>query len=158
MLAFQPKDTKRLIAAALGNVENDLAIEGCRIFNVFTKEFLEATVYICDGFISHVEYNKKNSALPSKQRLQLNGILCPGFIDAHTHIESSLLVPEHYAAMVLPHGTTTVLEDAHEIANVMGVEGIQYMLAASQDLPMRMLLTLPLHLDRKSTRLNSSHH
>ena len=55
MLAFQPKDTKRLIAAALGNVENDLAIEGCRIFNVFTKEFLEATVYICDGFISHVE-------------------------------------------------------------------------------------------------------
>ena len=90
MLAFQPKDTKRLIAAALGNVENDLAIEGCRIFNVFTKEFLEATVYICDGFISHVEYNKKNSALPSKQRLQLNGILCPGFIDAHTHIESSL--------------------------------------------------------------------
>ncbi|MFR2740509.1 MAG: adenine deaminase C-terminal domain-containing protein [[Clostridium] innocuum] len=143
MLAFQPKDTKRLIAAALGNVENDLAIEGCRIFNVFTKEFLEATVYICDGFISHVEYNKKNLALPSKQRLQLNGILCPGFIDAHTHIESSLLVPEHYAAMVLPHGTTTVLEDAHEIANVMGVEGIQYMLAASQDLPMRMLLTLP---------------
>lgn len=80
MLAFQPKDTKRLIAAALGNVENDLTIEGCRIFNVFTKEFLEATVYICDGFISHVEYNKKNSALPSKQRLQLNGILCPGFI------------------------------------------------------------------------------
>ena len=90
-----------------------------------------------------MEYNKKNLALPSKQRLQLNGILCPGFIDAHTHIESSLLVPEHYAAMVLPHGTTTVLEDAHEIANVMGVEGIQYMLAASQDLPMRMLLTLP---------------
>lgn len=115
-------NTKKLTAAAMGEIENDLVITGCRIFNVFTKEFLHGTVYITDSFITHVDYDTKSQLLPSKEHMHLQGILCPGFIDAHTHIESSLLVPENYASMVLPHGTTTVLEDAHEIANVMGVD------------------------------------
>lgn len=143
MFKLHAEDTKQLTAAALGFIENDLAISGCKIFNVFTKEFLYGTVYIYDGFISHVEYDIKQPQLPSKKQINLNGVLCPGFIDAHTHIESSLLVPENYTSMVLPHGTTTVIEDAHEIANVMGIAGIQYMLDASQHLPMRQLMSLP---------------
>lgn len=143
MMYKMQANTKKLTAAAMGEIENDLVITGCRIFNVFTKEFLHGTVYITDSFITHVDYDTKSQLLPSKEHMHLQGILCPGFIDAHTHIESSLLVPENYASMVLPHGTTTVLEDAHEIANVMGVEGIQYMLNASEHLPMRQLMLLP---------------
>ena len=70
-------------------------------------------------------------------------IVLPGFIDAHIHLESSLVSPKEFAKAVLPHGTTTVITDPHEIANVMGTDGIEYMLQATEELPVDVRTTGP---------------
>lgn len=70
-------------------------------------------------------------------------IVLPGFIDAHIHLESSLVSPKEFAKAVLPHGTTTVITDPHEIANVMGTDGIEYMLQATEELPVDVRFMLP---------------
>ena len=66
------------------------------------------------------------------------GYLCPGFVDAHVHIESSMVTPDIFSSVILPHGTTSIIADPHEIANVSGASGIQYMLDASGKLPLRV--------------------
>lgn len=144
MITLYCKHPKKLKQAALGEVENDLLFYDARVLNVFTKSFLRAHVYVYERWIAHVEYDLDKPLLPVKRRIDCAGrVLCPAFIDAHAHIESSLLTPGHYAQMVIPHGTLTVLEDAHEIANVWGEEGLSYMLESARSLPMRQLLTIP---------------
>lgn len=135
---------EELINASQGYIENDTVFENIKILNVFTKEWISAHVYIYKKWISHVEYDVDKPLMNSKNII--NGkdfFLCPAFVDAHTHVESSLLTPVNYAKLVIPHGTLTILEDAHEIANVAGEKGLQYMLSSAKNLPMRQLLTVP---------------
>ena len=135
---------EELIKASQGYIKNDTVFENIKILNVFTKEWISAHVYIYKKWISHVEYDVDKPLMNSKNII--NGkdfFLCPAFVDAHTHIESSLLTPVNYAKLVIPHGTLTILEDAHEIANVAGEEGLRYMLSSAKSLPMRQLLTVP---------------
>ena len=135
---------EELINASQGYIENDTVFENIKILNVFTKEWIYAHVYIYKKWISHVEYNVDKPLMNSKNIVNGNGLfLCPAFVDAHTHIESSLLTPANYPKLVIPHGTLTILEDAHEIANVAGEKGLEYILSSAKDLPMRQLLTVP---------------
>ena len=135
---------EELINASQGYVDNDTVFKNIKILNVFTKEWALAHVYIYKKWISHVEYDVDKPLMKCKNIIDGNNLfLCPSFVDAHTHIESSLLTPANYAKLVIPHGTLTILEDAHEVANVAGEKGLGYMLSSAKDLPMRQLLTVP---------------
>lgn len=136
--ATQIERRKRRILAARGNLAPDLVLKGGRVVNVFTGEIVPADVAVCDGVIAGVgEYD-------GPQCLNAAGrFIAPGFIDGHLHIESSLLAPPELARAVLCHGTTAIIADPHEIANVLGVRGIRYMLAASDGLPVDFFFMLP---------------
>ncbi len=144
-MKIQPNDKKRLLQAALGEIPCDLVITNIQLVNVITGEIYPADVFIYDGFIAHVEYKNPGSQLDTAKEV-LDGKGCyliPGLIDAHEHIESSMMTPRNFAKGVIPHGTTTVVTDPHEIANVCGVEGVRYMHQAGDDLPMRQLIDIP---------------
>lgn len=129
---------KDLIKAARGNIKTDIFIKNCRLINVFTGEIVPTSFAVKDGYIvGFGEYE-------AEVTLDLEGRwVCPGLIDGHVHIESSMLTPGEYARAVIPNGTTTVIIDPHEIANVCGTAGITYMLRASLDLPLRVYVMLP---------------
>ncbi len=131
---------KDLIDAAQGAAPCDLNLANCTIVDLFRGELRKgSTVSIRKGRIAGV-----NDGLRAERTIDLKGLyLAPGLIDAHVHIESSLLSPPEYARVVAPHGTTTVVADPHEIANVMGYEGMRYMLAASEGLPIDVYLMVP---------------
>ncbi len=119
------------MAVARGDEPADLVIAGGRVFSVFTREWLEVDVAITDGHVVGL------GAYPrARERFDAAGAhLVPGFIDAHMHIESSKLMFDQFARAVLPHGTTAVVADPHEIANVLGTDGIHWMLDACAGLP-----------------------
>ena len=127
-----------LIAVARGDAPPDLVITGAHVFSAFTCEWLETDVALVGGVIAGLgEYD-------GGERVDANGqYLVPGFIDAHVHIESSKLVPAEFARAVVPHGTTAVVTDPHEVANVLGPEGVEWMLAASEDLPLDVFVMAP---------------
>ena len=128
-----------LIAVARGDAPPDLVIEGARVFCAFTREWLEGDVAIADGRIAGI-------GAPSEggERIAAHGRwLVPGFIDAHMHIESSKLTPAEFARAVLPHGTTAVVCDPHEVANVLGSDGVHWMLDASEALPLTVFVMAP---------------
>lgn len=132
-------DRSRVIRVAAGEEPADLVLRGGRIFNVFTRELEEGDVAIADGLIAGV-----GGTYEGRQVMELaGGIVCPGFIDAHIHLESSMVLPAEFARAVVPHGTTTVVTDPHEIANVMGADGIRYMLEATAGLPLDVQVMLP---------------
>ena len=144
MYKIEPKNKKALIQAALGILEADLVIENAKLVNVFTGEIYPVHVYVYDGFISHVETDLQATHFPVKQRIDAKGqYLIPGLIDAHVHIESSMLTPRNFARGVVVHGTTTAVTDPHEMANVFGVEAVRYMHDAAEGLPMRQLINIP---------------
>lgn len=103
------------------------------LLNVFTEEIYPAEVEVQDGIIKCVKPVKED----------LNNLILPGFIDAHIHIESSMLTPSRFAEAVVPHGTTSVVSDPHEIANVMGLEGIEYMINDAATVPLKIFFTAP---------------
>jgi|UniRef100_A0A7C5EQU8 adenine deaminase len=127
----------RRLAAARGELEADLVLTGGRVANVYTGEWLAQDVAIFDGIIIGLgEY--------AGPRIELNGgYLLPGFIDGHLHLESSMLSPKELARALLPCGTTTIVVDPHEIANVLGTTGLDYLLRASQGLPLDLFFMLP---------------
>lgn len=144
MIKLEPKDYQKLLQAASGTIPADLLLKNGRIINVFTGEILPGNIYISQGFIVHVEYENVDSYDPADECIDLNGqYVTPGFIDSHMHIESSMLTPRHFAEAVIPHGTTTIITDPHEIGNVLGTEGVRYMHDSSDDLPMRQLIDIP---------------
>ena len=106
--------------------------------NVFSNELCHGDIAVAEGLIVGMgEYH-------GKMEVDVSGkLVLPGFIDAHIHLESSLVSPTEFAKAVLPHGTTTVITDPHEIANVMGTDGIEYMLQATEDLPVDVRFMLP---------------
>ncbi len=114
---------------------------GGTVINVFTDETEKANVLIEDGKIIGVgQYTSDDADLVE----DVSGkYICPGFIDGHIHIESTMLTPTELAKLCLPHGTTAIVADPHEIANVCGVKGIEYMLEASSGIPMNVYFTLP---------------
>ncbi|MDF2563651.1 MAG: Adenine deaminase [Massilibacillus sp.] len=132
------KNINKLIGVAKGAVQADLVLKNAQVFNVFTGEFIKGDVAIVDGYIAGIgEYTGGNE-------IDLTGkYLTPGFIDGHVHIESSMLSPIEFARAVLPTGTTTIIADPHEIANVAGLDGIDYILDATEDLPLSVYVMLP---------------
>lgn len=136
---------KELIKAALGLVECDLAIKNAQLLNVFTGEVYPATVFVYDGAIAHVEYRNLEEGLDKvKNVVDAEGkYLIPGLIDAHMHIESSMLTPRNFAKVSIPSGTTTIVMDPHEIGNVYGVEGVKYMHDSGEGLPQRQFVDIP---------------
>lgn len=129
---------KEMILAARGDLAPDIVLKNARIVNVFTKEIESGDVAIKDGYIVGIgEYD-------GAENIDIGGrVICPGLIDGHIHIESSMISPSEFAGAVAPHGTTAVIADPHEIANVAGEEGIRYMLEASAGLPVDIFFMLP---------------
>jgi len=132
---------ERIINVANGEAEADLVLCNAEVFNVFTKEMIHADVAIVDGIIAGVgQYSDRRA----KEVVDLKGaFLVPGFINAHCHVESSMVVPEIYCQEELRHGVTTLITDPHEIANVLGLDGILYMLRASENVPVNYFVQLP---------------
>ena len=129
---------QRVIRVAGGAEKADLVLKNATYLNVFSNEFCHGDIAVAEGLI--VGMGKYQGV----EELDVSGgIVCPGFIDAHIHLESSLVTPWEFAKAVLPHGTTTVITDPHEIANVMGLAGVDYMLQASAGLPMDVHFMLP---------------
>ena len=121
----------RWIAVARGDEPADLVLAGGRVLSVFTKEWLEVDVAVADGHVVGL------GRYEGRERLDASGAyLVPGFIDAHMHIESSKLTVDEFARAVLAHGTTAVVADPHEIANVLGTDGIHWLLDSCADLPL----------------------
>jgi adenine deaminase len=119
------------MAVARGDAPADLVLAGGRVLSVFTKEWLEVDVAIVDGHVVGL------GRYDGRERIDVTGAyLVPGFIDAHMHIESSKLMVDEFARAVLAHGTTAVVADPHEIANVLGTEGIQWLLDCCDDIPL----------------------
>lgn len=144
-MKLKNKNKKVLLQAALGKINSDLAITNIQLVNTITGEIYPATVFVKDGFIVHVEDKDLDYGLDKADNVidGNNQYLIPGLIDAHVHIESSMMIPRNFAAASLPHGTTTVVTDPHEIANIYGVEGVKYMLDNSEGLPQRQLVDIP---------------
>jgi adenine deaminase len=124
-------DLARRLAVARGDEPADLVVAGGSVLSVFTREWLRADVAIADGWIAGVgDYR-------GRETLDASGMwVVPGLIDAHVHIESSRLLPDEFARLVLPHGTTTVVADPHEIANVLGTDGVHWLLDSTEGLPL----------------------
>jgi adenine deaminase len=134
---------RTLVEAARGDRALDLVIRGGTLANVFTGELYPADVGISGDRIAVVD-REAQFGLEGTYVLDARGLtICPGLIDTHVHIESTMVTPPSYARAVLPLGTTTVVIDPHEIANVMGKAGVEYMLRASEGLPLRVYLTIP---------------
>jgi adenine deaminase len=129
----------RLVEAALGKIPCDLLLKNVKYFDVFSCRWVSGEVAILDGHIVGVE-----SGLKARKTVNGKGRkLVPGFIDAHVHIESSLMVPHDFQDVVLSRGTTTAVCDPHEITNVIGVNGLKYFLesASRLDLDLRVMLS-----------------
>lgn len=135
--------------AALGKRPFDLVIKNVKILNCFTSEIYPGEIGIYGGFISHINSDPDNvSEVVDKMesKVVFNGkgmFIIPGFIDPQMHIESSMMTPRNFAKAVIPLGTTTLVTDPHEVANVMGLEAVEYMLKSSDDLPMRQFILAP---------------
>lgn len=144
MLKIKAKNKRDLINCAMGKIEADLCLTNGQLVNVITGEIYNADIYVYDGFIAHVETVNPGVEIKAKEIIDCNGdFVMPGLIDAHVHIESSMLTPTNFAKGVLNHGTTTVITDPHEVANVLGEAGVRYMHEKSEGLPMRQLINIP---------------
>lgn len=129
---------QRIIRVAAGSEKADLVLKNATYLNVFSNEFCHGDIAVADGLIVGMGTYQGWQEIDATNR-----IVCPGFIDAHIHLESSLVTPLEFAKAVLPHGTTTVITDPHEITNVLGLKGIDYMMAASSGLPVDVHFMLP---------------
>ena len=124
-------DLARRLAVARGDEPADLVVRGGRVFSVFTREWLETDVAVVDGYVAGLGDYEGAEELDASGRY-----VVPGFVDAHMHLESSKLLVDEFARLVLPLGTTTVVVDPHEIANVLGTDGVHWLLDVCGDLPL----------------------
>ena len=121
----------RRIAVARGDEPADVVIREGRVFSVFTREWLENDVAIVDGYVAGLGDYSGTEEIDASGRY-----VVPGFIDAHMHLESTKLLPDEFARLVLPLGTTAVVADPHEVANVLGTDGVHWLLDFCADLPL----------------------
>jgi len=149
-------NVRKMINAALKKEAMDLVLKGGKVLNLFTHELIPADLAILKDTIVGIgqDYVGKQTIDVSDQ------IICPGFIDAHVHLESTLLTPWELAKAVLPCGTTAMICDPHEIANVLGIDGIKFILESSQNLPLDIFIMLPscvpaTHLETSGAKLEA---
>ncbi len=129
---------RHLIRQARGDEPADLVLKGGKVINVFTKTIEVEDIAISDGIILGT------GIYQGKREIDCSGLyISPGFIDGHVHIESSMLTPTGYAPLVMPWGTTSIIADCHEIANVKGIAGIEYMLASAKRTPLDVFMMIP---------------
>ena len=129
---------QRIIDVAAGRSPADLVLKNATYVNVFSGELEKRDIAVAEGLIVGL------GSYSGAEEVDMTGkIVCPGFIDAHIHLESSLVSPAEFARAVIPHGTTTVITDPHEITNVMGEAGIEYMLASTEGLPVDVRFMIP---------------
>ncbi|MBO4392781.1 MAG: adenine deaminase [Spirochaetales bacterium] len=135
------KHLQRLINVSRGRARADLRITNCHIVDVFNKQVFDNDIYVVDGLIAGFGESWFPEAL---EVVDAKGMyIVPGFIDSHLHIESSHVSPAEYSRLVIPCGTTTVIADPHEIVNVCGLDGFDYMLEATEKLPLSVFLQVP---------------
>jgi len=123
----------RRIAVARGDEPADLVVRGGRVLSVFTREWLDVDVAVCDGYVAGLGGYEGREIIDAAGRY-----VVPGFVDAHLHLESTKLMVDEFARLVLPLGTTTVIADPHEIANVLGTDGVHWLLDACAGLPLEV--------------------
>ncbi len=129
---------QHIIDVAAGRVSADLVLKNATYVDVFSGELATDDIAVAEGLIVGL------GSYCGVEEVDMTGlIVCPGFLDAHIHLESSLVSPAEFARSVIPHGTTTVITDPHEITNVMGESGIDYMLAATEGLPVDVRFMIP---------------
>lgn len=134
------KEFEQIILAAQGEETLDLKIKGGKVVSVFDSQIYDCDIGIKNSFVATLD--AKN--LKAEEEIDVNGAyIAPSFIDAHIHIESSMLSPERFAEVVVPRGTGAVISDPHEIANVCGIDGIIYMSKSSRKLPIDIYYTIP---------------
>ncbi|MGP5431592.1 adenine deaminase [Enterococcus malodoratus] len=130
---------KRLIDAAAGRVPADLVLKNAQVVDVYQAEIMQGDVAIIDGKIAGVGKDYQG-----KETIDLKGkFVAPGFIDPHIHVESSYVTPEEFGRLLVPHGTTTVLADPHEIVNVLGLQGLDYMVEAAKETALDIRYMMP---------------
>src|SRR5438105_8753179 len=122
----------RRLAVARGDAPAELVLKGGHVLSVFTGELLEADVAVSGQHVAGI-----GPGYEGRETFDATGlVILPGFIDGHMHIESTKLMPNQFARAVLPHGTTTVVIDPHEIANVFGLDGVRALLASAEGVPL----------------------
>jgi adenine deaminase len=127
------------LSVARGDTPADLLLRGGRLINVFSGEIEEADIAIASGFIVGI-----GPGYQARGEIDLNGAyVAPGYIDAHVHIESSLCVPAQFARAILPRGVTAVVTDPHEIANVAGIAGVEFIARSAALLPLEVIVQAP---------------
>lgn len=137
-IALKVRKKQHMIRVAMGEEKADLVLKNATYVNVFSEELCQGDIAVADGLVVGM------GTYAGVREVDVSGkIVSPGFIDAHIHMESSMLSPASFARAVIPHGTTTVITDPHEIANVCGVNGIDYMMSASDGLPLDVHFMLP---------------
>ena len=126
------------IQVALGKIKAELVLKHATYLNVFTNEWLKGDIAISQGYFVGI------GSYEGEKEIDATGLtIVPGFIDGHLHLESSIVTPDQYARAVIPHGTTAIIADPHEIANVLGEKGIDYILKATEELPLDVYLMMP---------------
>ena len=132
------KDLERFVRIAQGMEKAELVLKNAQVFHAFTGEFIQGDIAIAEGRVAGI------GSYAGEREIDLAGkYITPGFIDGHVHMESSMLSPLEFGRAVAAAGTTTVIADPHEIANVAGLDGIRYMLEASRNIPIRTYFMLP---------------
>jgi adenine deaminase len=128
----------RRLAVARGDELADVVVEGAKVFSVFTREWLETEIAVCDGYVAGLgEY-------AGKEVVHAGGkYVVPGFVDAHMHLETTKLMPGEFARLVLPMGTTTVVADPHEIANVLGTDGVHWLADLADEIQLDVFFMAP---------------
>lgn len=141
------KHLQENVFASIGKIAPELVLKNGKFVNVFTNQLESGDIAIHNGYIVGIgDYSSNDNleAVHQTKYIDCSGkILCPGFLDGHIHIESSMLSPGEFAASVVPHGTTAVITDPHEITNVAGKLGIEYMLESTKGLPLDVYFMLP---------------
>ena len=135
---MEKKELKRLIDVSAGRELADIVIKNCKVIDVYGGGIIEGDIAICNDLIAGIGTYNGIEEIDAKGKYA-----APGFIDSHIHIESSYLSPEELGRLVVPHGTTTIIADPHEIANVCGFKGINYMIKASQGTALDIKMMLP---------------
>lgn len=146
MKKLSARERTELVDAAMGKRKFDCVITNIQLVNVFSGEIYPAEIGMCNSYIAHVAEKDGESSLEPDALSVYDGqgaYAVPGFLDSHMHIESSMLTPYNFAKIVIPKGTTTIVTDPHEIGNVMGIDGVAYMIEAGKDLPMYQYALAP---------------
>ncbi|SMB79653.1 Adenine deaminase [Desulfonispora thiosulfatigenes DSM 11270] len=135
---MEKKQLKKLIDIAAGRITADLVIKNAKVVDVYNASIIEGDIALCDGLIAGVGKYEGCNEIDAK-----GCYAAPGFIDSHIHVESSYLSPEELGRLIIPHGTTTIIADPHEITNVCGLKGLNYMMEASKGTSLDVKWMLP---------------